>query len=88
MPHRVGTTGQIVAFGNDLMKLFTTDTGEVAVTATRTAPNAWTVSAEGIADLVVSDRATAITEMANYALQLHSGDGYSMLVPAGLADLP
>lgn len=85
----VQTDHQIVGFGPDLMKLFNCADGTIIVTAERTDPEgAWTIKADGAPDATATDRSTAIGAMAEMALAVSPGTGYSTLVPHGLAEQP
>lgn len=83
----VGTDNQIVPFGADLMKLFTTATGDEIVRATRT-DDTWTITASGEPDRTADNRGDAIAAMADMALAVSPGTGCSTLVPYELAAMP
>lgn len=83
----VRTDHQIVAFGDDRMKLFDSATSDLIVTATRSA-GTWTITAAGIPDVTAPDRPGAITAMTEQALASLPGAGYSTLVPYGLPEQP
>lgn len=83
----VQTDHQIVAFGDDHMKLFDAATGDPIVTATRSA-GTWTITADGVSDVTAPDRPGAITAMTEQALASLPGSGYSTLVPYGLPEQP
>lgn len=85
-------THQVVAFGNDLMRLFNSTTGETIVEATRSG-GTWTVHAEGVPDVTAADRVTALNAMPQHAFDAlgpsgPNGEGYSTIIPDGLAALP
>lgn len=87
--YQVKTDHQIVAFGENLMRLFDRD-GTELVTATRT-DDEWTIHAEGLDDTTATSRAEAVTAMTEHALAAHpreGGQGYSTFVPSGLLDMP
>lgn len=85
----VQTGHQIVGFGPDLMKLFNCVDGTVIVTAERADPESvWTIKADGATDTTATDRSSAIGAMAEMALAVSPGTGYSTLVPHGLAEQP
>ncbi|MUL47619.1 hypothetical protein FZI85_25230 [Mycobacterium sp. CBMA293] len=83
----VATSHQIVAFGNEMMKLFECATAAVVVTATR-ADGVWTVHAEGIDDVTAIDRGVAVTAMTSQLLAAIPGTGCSTTVPHGIFELP
>jgi hypothetical protein len=91
----VQTDHQIVAFGADRMLLFD-GAGTVVVDCGRNADGSWTAKAAGVPDVTmpadISGGATcrqgAITAMINQALAASPGDGYSTIVPHGLAEMP
>jgi hypothetical protein len=85
--YAVKTDHQIAAFGDDLMRLFDSATGEPIVTATR-ADGTWTVTADSVPDVTAADRSAALTAMTEQALAALPGAGYSTLIPHGLAELP
>lgn len=85
-------THQVVAFGSDLMRLFNSTTGETIVEASRSA-GTWTIHAEGIPDATAADRPAALEVMPQHAFTAlgpsgPNGEGYSTLIPTGLAELP
>ncbi|MFN6543927.1 hypothetical protein [Mycolicibacterium nivoides] len=86
-------THQVVAFGSDLMRLFNSTTGETIVEATRSGDDTWVIHAEGVDDLTATDRAGALNLMPQHAFDAlgtsgPNGEGYSTLIPNGLAELP
>lgn len=93
---QVQTDHQIVSFGADLMTLFDNAAGTGLVVAQRPdASTPWTVHADGVADVQVSNaadgtppRAPVIQAMVNQALAVSKGTGYSTLVPNGIAEMP
>lgn len=89
--YEIQTDHQIVAFGPDLMRLFTSATGDIVVEATRSG-SVWTIHAEGVSDVTAPDRAAALAEMPQHAFASlgpsgPGGRGYSTLIPHGLAEL-
>lgn len=83
----VQTDHHIVPVGGDQMTLFDPAAGQVIVTAERS-NGTWVVKARGIKNAKADTRAEAITQMINHALTVLPGEGYSTLVPHGLAELP
>jgi hypothetical protein len=81
----VKTDHQIVAHGNDLMRLYDGD-GNALATAERS-DNGWTVTSND-GETTTEDRVSAIAHMTDHALAVLPGDGYSTLVPHGLAEMP
>lgn len=83
---------QVVAFGSELMRLFNSSSGETIVEATR-GGGTWTLHADGIADVTAPDRSTALGMMPQHAFDAlgpsgPNGEGYSTLIPNGIAELP
>lgn len=89
MSIRVLTDHQIMPFGDDTMALFEVQTGQQIVSAARE-NGAWTIHAHvgDIPDDTAATRAEALTAMTEHALAALGGNGYSTLIPTGLADLP
>lgn len=88
---------QIVPFGDNLMRLFDSNTGDTIVTATRSEGGTWTVHAEvgepPPDDVDVPNRGDAIQTMIKTALTAlgvsdQPGGGYATIVPHGLAQTP
>lgn len=89
--YTVKTDHQIVAFGDNQMRLYDRD-GTELVTATRT-DDEWTIHADGIDDEYTDNRAAAVTAMTQHAIEkIHgpdwNGPGFSTFVPHGLLDQP
>ena len=92
----VQTDHQILAFGEHLMQLFDTNTGQVVVTANRDSDTGiWTVQAAGVAEKTAptvneseTPRSEVIQAMVDLALESLGGTGYSTLVPHGLPATP
>lgn len=90
MPMHVQTNHQIVAHGDDVMRLYD-DGGTALVTATRAA-DGWNVKSDST-DEDAPDRVSAIALLTDHAFQHlgpsgDNGEGYSTLVPHGLAGRP
>lgn len=90
MPFHIQTDHQVIAHGTDVMRLYDAR-GTVIATAER-AKKGWHVTTDSTGEVVV-DRPAAITAMTEHALTHlgpsdDNGEGYSTLVPYGLADLP
>lgn len=87
---RARANQQIVAFGDNLMRLYDNDTGDIIVTAAREGPEApWTISGgEELADTAAASRREAVRAMTDRAYQIHPGTGLSTLIPTGLEDTP
>jgi hypothetical protein len=88
---------QIVNMSRKKMVLLDNATGNVVVSAIRSAPGGdWTVSARGIADITVPPdtqpsttyRQGVIQAMVDHALASQPGTGYSCVVPHGLETMP
>lgn len=92
----VQTDHQIVSFGADRMMLFDAVSGTVVVDSNRNPDGSWTATASGVPDVTMpadiqpgpTFRQGAITAMINQALAASPGDGYSTMVPHGLAEMP
>ena len=85
----VQTDHQIVSFGLDRMMLFDASEGNVIVDCNRSEPGGvWTIVAEGVPNVTAPTRPEAITAMVEQALAALPGNGYSCIVPHGLAELP
>lgn len=91
---------QIIAVNPDRMVVMdsTVEPGQnpILVEANRNPAGDWVVSAAGVADITIPPdiqpgptyRRNAITAMVNQALAASPGDGYSTVVPRGLAETP
>ena len=84
---RVRVDLQIVAFGDDLMRMFD-DKGDTLVTAVRGDNGAWTISGGILDDVTAATRDLAITAMNERAVALRPGRGLSVQVPYGLRETP
>lgn len=86
----VKTDHQVVAHGDDTMRLYDGD-GNTLATATR-AGDRWSVTSDH-GDAVADSRADAIATLTDHAFNVlgpsgGNGEGYSTLVPHGLAETP
>jgi len=83
----VTTDHQIVPFSDDQMALFDAKTGDRIAVATRDS-GTWTITADNADTKSATDRSSAITALLDTALESLGGDGYSTMVPHGLAEQP
>jgi hypothetical protein len=89
--HIQSTHHQVVAYGADRMVLADSATCDPIVIAERAmGPDGpiWVVGAADVSNVCVQTRPEAITTMAEMALAVLPGEGYTTLVPHGLAELP
>lgn len=87
MTQQVEYDYEINTFGPDVMGMFPKGSMDQFVTATR-GEQQWLVRADGVDDVTVDTRGEAIQAMTNHALATLPEDGFVVLVPPGLKDMP
>lgn len=87
MTQQVDYDLEINTFGPDVMGLFVKGSMDQIVTATR-GELQWLIHAEGVDDVTVDTRAEAVDAMQTQALAILPADGYTILKPRGLKDIP